>query len=84
MNLEPKSGRPSLNESGIGERHNIAYYVQYRFHEWVDLDANGKVVAAGPLLRAFVGRNIHDIRRAKMVTKVERAPEPEKPKVILA
>jgi len=64
-------------------RHRVVYYVQQRFEEWVDLDVDGKVVDAGPLLRLYRGRNIHDIRRAKMIVKVEQAPETEKPKVTL-
>ena len=65
-------------------KHTVAYYVQHRLEEWVMLDAAGKVADAGPLLRVFIGRNIRDIRHAKMVSNIKVTPEPENSKVTLA
>ena len=68
--------------TGRDIRYRVVYYVQYRFEEYVNLDPAGKVLDAGPLLRVFKGRNIRDIRQAKMIAKIEEAPLPE-PRVIL-
>ena len=62
--------------------HRVTYHVASTFQELVELDARGKILDAGPLLKMFVGRNIDEIRQRKMITKIESLPEPEAPKEI--
>lgn len=64
-------------------KHRVIYYVQHRFEEWVLLNDDGKVMDAGPLLKVYIGRSIHDIRRAKLVVRVDQMPEEPKPLVVI-
>ena len=63
--------------------HRVTYHVASTFQELVELDPRGKILDAGPLLKMFVGRNIHEIRRRKMITKIESLPELEASKATI-
>ena len=66
--------------------HRVTYHVASNFQELVELDRDGKILDAGPLLRMYIGRNIHDIRQRKMIIKIESLSEQEiedrKPRIV--